>query len=90
MARSLDLGEGDEVIIETKVGSIKQYVKFNEYIDPRVVYCDYGWWFAEKGIQDQYGWRESNINILTDDEDFVEPLIGTTTQRGMFCNIKKA
>ncbi|MBW1887388.1 MAG: molybdopterin-dependent oxidoreductase [Deltaproteobacteria bacterium] len=89
LALSLNLREGDEVIIETKMGSIKQYVKFNESIDPRVVYCDYGWWFAEKGSQDQYGWQESNINILTDDGQFVEPLIGTTTQRGMFCNIKK-
>jgi len=89
LAISCDFREGDEVIIETKMGSIRQYVRFNESLDPRIVYCDYGWWFAEKGSQDQYGWQEANINILTDDDQFVEPLIGTTTQRGMFCTIRK-
>ena len=90
LGQACNLTEGDEVIIETRMGGIKQTVKFNEFMDPRVVFCDYGWWFAEKGSQDQYGWQESNINMLTDDSHYVEPLIGTTTQRGMFCKIRKA
>jgi anaerobic selenocysteine-containing dehydrogenase len=90
LARERGLSEGQEAIIETAVGSIKQYVVLDDALDPRVVYADYGWWFAEKGADDLYGWQDSNINILTDDTRFVEPLIGTTTQRGMYCNIRSA
>jgi anaerobic selenocysteine-containing dehydrogenase len=89
-ATACGVQDGDVAVIETETGSIKQSVKINESIDSRVVYADYGWWFAEKGSESLYGWEESNINVITNDRSSVEPLIGTTTQRGMYCNIKKA
>lgn len=89
LARTLGLVEGDMALIETETGSIQQHVKLNESIDPRVLYTDYGWWVSETGNQDPYGWQESNINILTDDTSSIEPLIGTTMQRGIRCNIRR-
>lgn len=82
-----DLKEGDEASIKTHMGEIRQEVRLNKLIDPRVIYTDYGWWFPEKGTSDLYGWQEGNVNILTDDSS-VEPIAGTTILRGASCNIK--
>jgi anaerobic selenocysteine-containing dehydrogenase len=90
LAAARDLLEGDLVSIETPTGEIKQHVKLNGSLDPRVVHCAYGWWFPEKGSENMYGWEDANINMLTDDGSYVEPLIGTTTLRGMYCAVKKA
>ncbi|MFW9990589.1 MAG: molybdopterin-dependent oxidoreductase, partial [Candidatus Odinarchaeota archaeon] len=66
-AEKLDIQEGDWVVIETKRGRIKQKALVSPDVDPRVIAVDFGWWFPEKGSSTLFGWKESNINILTDD-----------------------
>jgi anaerobic selenocysteine-containing dehydrogenase len=87
-----DLGilEGDMVYIETKRGRIKQKAMLNEGIDPRVVGLSYAWWFPEQGVESLHGWKESNINILTDNKPPYNPQIGSANLRGILCKVYKA
>ncbi len=41
------IGDGDEVIIETKYGAITQRARVTDIIHPRVVSAALGWWFPE-------------------------------------------
>ncbi len=88
-AGRLGIQEGDWVYIETKRGKIKQKATLTAGIDPRVVGIDYAWWFPEKGLSSLYGWAESNINILTDDNLPFNREIGSTNLRGILCKIYK-
>jgi anaerobic selenocysteine-containing dehydrogenase len=83
------ISEGDWVWVATKRGRIRQKAIFSEDIDPRVVGVDYAWWFPEKGIEDLYGWGESNINILTDDSPPYGRELGTPNLRGILCRVYK-
>jgi len=88
-AKSLGIEDGDWVYIENKRGRVKQRAVLSEGIDPRVVAPSYGWWFPEQSVESLYGWRESNINILTDSEPPYNPQIGSTNLRGTLCRIYK-
>jgi anaerobic selenocysteine-containing dehydrogenase len=89
-AGRLGIEEGDWVCIETKRGRIKQRATLSTGIAPRVVGADYAWWFPEEGISSLYGWAESNINILTDDEPPFNREMGSTNLRGVLCKVYKA
>ena len=88
-ARPLGVEEGDWVHIETKRGRIRQRARLSEDIDPRVVGLDYGWWYPERGAKGNFGWDESNVNMLTDDEPPFSPEMGSSNLRGILCNIHK-
>jgi thiosulfate reductase/polysulfide reductase chain A len=89
-AANLGIREGDQVYIENARGRIKQTAALSEDVHPRVVNVAYGWWFPERGIDEEYGWKEANINILTDDSPPYSPEIGSPTMRGFVCRISKA
>jgi anaerobic selenocysteine-containing dehydrogenase len=88
-AKNLGIEDGDWVYIENKRGRVKQRAVLTEGIDPRVVAPSYGWWFPEQSVESLYGWRESNINILTDSEPPYNPQIGSTNLRGTLCRVYK-
>ncbi len=88
-ALELEVKEGDWVSIETKIGTIRQKAKLNSGIDPRVAIASFGWWFPERKDLDLFGWKESNLNILTDNNPPYEPAIGSTLLRGIPCRINK-
>jgi anaerobic selenocysteine-containing dehydrogenase len=88
-ASGLNIKEGDWVWVATKRGRIRQKAVFSEEIDPRVVGVDYAWWFPEKGAESQYGWAESNINMLTDNRPPFSRELGATNLRGIVCKIYK-
>jgi len=88
-AATLHINEGDWVWVATKRGRIRQKAVLSQDLDPRVVGVDYAWWYPEKGAQDQYGWRESNINMLTDDSAPYSRELGTTNLRGVVCKVYK-
>jgi len=88
-ASKLGVKEGDWVHISTRRGHIKQRAGLLESLDPRVVEVDYAWWFPEKGPTVQYGWQESNINILTDDNPPFNREMGSANMRGIFCRVDK-
>ncbi|MBW1730676.1 MAG: hypothetical protein JRH08_08155 [Deltaproteobacteria bacterium] len=88
-ATEYGIQQGDWVFIQTKRGKIKQKAMITPDIAPGTIGVDYGWWFPEKGNGDLYGWADSNINILTDDERPYGKELGSPTLRGIACKITK-
>ena len=86
-AERLGIREGDEVVIKTNIGAIKQRAKIEEKLDDRVICADYAWWFPEKR---DLGWEESNINLITDDGPPYGKELGTVTLRGFLVEVEKA
>ena len=66
-AKSLGIGNGEWVWIETKRGRCKQTAKLTLGIDPRVVMAQHGWWFPEEEGAEPSLFKtfESNINVVT-------------------------
>jgi anaerobic selenocysteine-containing dehydrogenase len=89
-AEKSGLKEGDMVYIETKKGRMLQRLFFNPDLAPRVIFADFGWWFPEEGESNLYGWRKSNINVLTESGPPYEIAMGTKQLRGIPCRIYKA
>jgi len=89
-ASRFGIGEGDWVSIETKRGMIRQMVKLSSDIDPRVIMLSFGWWFPERKDLELSGWKESNLNILTDNGPPYEPAVGSTPLRAVLCRVYKA
>jgi anaerobic selenocysteine-containing dehydrogenase len=89
-ANELGINDGDWVFIENERGRIKQKATLSNDIDARVVIADYGWWFPEKDSDTLYGWSESNINVLTDNNPPYSPELGSCNMRGILCKIYKA
>jgi len=88
-AINLLLKEGDWACIETPIGTIRQKVAFDASLHPTVVIAAYGWWFPERTDLELSGWKESNINILTDNTPPYEPAIGSTNLRAIPCRVYK-
>jgi len=89
-AQRHDIKDGDWVIIESLRGKIKQKAELTIGIDPCVVHAEYGWWFSEVASPD-HGWRESNVNLLTDNNpDTCDPAMGSTNLRASLCKISPA
>jgi anaerobic selenocysteine-containing dehydrogenase len=89
-AISLRIADGDWVSIETQRGKIKQRAKLAEEIDQRVVILSFGWWFPERKDLALSGWKESNINVLTDSNPPYDAVIGSTPLRAVLCRISKS
>ena len=82
--------DGDWVYLESPRGRAKQRAKLTTGIDPRVVAAQHGWWFPEIKSPD-HGWRESNINLLTDnDPSGYDPAMGSTNLRVLLCKLYRA
>lgn len=89
-AFELGISNGDWVYIENEKGRIKQKAALMEGIDPRVVIADFGWWYPEKAASDDlHGARESNYNILTDDQKPFGRELGSPHLKGIACKIYK-
>jgi anaerobic selenocysteine-containing dehydrogenase len=89
-AVKLGLNEGDRVCIETPRGKIRQLLRLNAHLDPRVVIAAFGWWFPEQGPDQLYGWQEANLNLLTDDSPPLDPAMGSANLRGFMCRVYRA
>ena len=89
-AARLGLSQADMVFIETPQGKIKQRLRVNADLDPRVVIVALGWWFPERGPVDLYDWREANLNLLTDSAPPHDPAMGSPNLRGLVCKVYKA
>ncbi|MFO1377904.1 MAG: molybdopterin-dependent oxidoreductase [Steroidobacteraceae bacterium] len=87
-AAARGIAEGDWVRIRSPRGEIRMRAKLFDGIDPRVVGAEFGWWFPEKGPPD-YGWDESNINVLTADGPPLDPGMGATNLKGLMCEVVK-
>ena len=89
-AKKSGIADGAQIYIVTRRGKIRQRAALSSDIDPRVIVVDYGWWFPEDGPTDLYGWKKSNINILTDDKPPYNREMGSSNLRGVPCKVYKA
>ncbi len=89
-AEKLGIKEGDWIYIENKQGRIKQKATLSPNIDPRVIIVDFGWWYPERDASDQYGWAESNVNVLTSNKPPFNREVGSPNTRGIACKVYKA
>jgi anaerobic selenocysteine-containing dehydrogenase len=87
-AKKFGLEEGKWICIETKMGSVKQRLSLNKKIDPHVVIAALGWWFPERGPNSQYGWRDSNVNVLSSCGPDFDPSTGGVALRGIPCRVR--
>jgi anaerobic selenocysteine-containing dehydrogenase len=86
VAREQGIADGDWVYVESPRGRVKLKASLFDGIDPRVVSTEFGWWFPEKGAPN-YGWDESNINVLTMDGPPLDPGMGATNLKGLMCKV---
>ncbi len=80
------ISQGDWVFIETQRGKITQKAKFLPDMPENVVSCEMGWWYPEAGAP-EYGWRESNVNILTVGQPPCDDIGGAYQLRALLCRI---
>ncbi len=79
--------EGDWVIIESPRGRCLQRAKLTLGIDPRMIGAQHAWWFPEKDSPG-HGWRDANINLLTDNHPSTcDAAMGATNLRVLLCRI---
>jgi len=87
-AKNLGVEDGDWVWIENSRGKIKQRARLTEGIHPSVVHSQHGWWFPEKDPP-EYGFKESNINLLTGGMPYYDPHTGSESWRSFLCKVYK-
>ena len=79
--------DGDWVIIESRRGKVRQRAKLAIGRDPRIVSAQHAWWFPEK-TDPGHGWRDSNINLLTEDDlEGMDPAMGASNLKTALCRI---
>lgn len=92
LAEKLGIEAGDWCWIETRRGRIKQRANVEPSVDPRVVYCQRGWWYPERDPKgtDPFGCLESNVNVITSvDDEHCDPIGGSWANRGLLCKVYK-
>jgi anaerobic selenocysteine-containing dehydrogenase len=88
-AQKYEIATGDEVTVISPHGRIRLKARLTESLHTNVVSADYGWWFPEKGENELFAWRESNVNVLTSGHPPFDPVLGTTRLRNIPCQIEK-
>ncbi len=88
-AAGLGIDDGDEVVIETKYGKVKQFARLTDRVDPRVVCAAHGWWFPEGDPEKQYDWERSNFNMLTSVKKLGREY-GTPNVKALACRVRRA
>ena len=88
VAMDHNINDGDWVIVSSPRGSIRLKAFVTENIHPDVINLEHGWWFPEKGSPD-YGFLESNANVLTSNDPPYDSAFGTYQLRGLLCRIEK-
>lgn len=80
--------DGDEVVIETRSGSIVQVAHLTDTVHPRVVNAAYGWWFPPGEEKGPFDWESSNFNMLTSAKGLGKEF-GTPNMKGTGCRIRR-
>jgi anaerobic selenocysteine-containing dehydrogenase len=91
-AKSLGIGNGEWVWIETKRGRCKQKAKLTLGIDPRVITAQHGWWFPEEQGAEPSLFKtfESNINVVVHPYGFQGKAGLGAPLKAMLCKVYKA
>ncbi len=84
-AALLEIEEGEWVWIETPEGRVTMRAKLFDGIAEDVVSAQHAWWFPEKNSP-EYGWKESNVNLLFGDTEY-DPDTGSESLRSTLCRV---
>lgn len=91
-AESLDIANGETVILETAKGEIRLIAKLSDKVAPDVVCTQHGWGEGCSELdlpgQDVYSAKGSNVNLIYTDS-VSDPVSGSIQMRGFPCNVKK-
>ncbi len=87
-AARFDIRDGDDVVIETKHGTVTQKALVTDIIHPRVISASLGWWFPEGDPAGQYDWQSANFNMLTSTGKLGKEY-GTPNLKNMPCRIRR-
>lgn len=82
------IGDGDQVVIETKYGEIRQVAKITDIVHPRVISAALGWWFPEADATRQFDWKSANFNMLTSIGKLGKEF-GTPNIKNLPCRIRR-
>jgi anaerobic selenocysteine-containing dehydrogenase len=80
--------QGDEVVIETRLGAITQIAHLTDRVHKRVISGSHGWWFPEGKPETLYEWERSNFNMLTSTANLGKEF-GTPNLKGIGCRIRR-
>ena len=87
-AEKYGLKAGDMIYVETVKGRIQQRLELADHLDPRTVMASFGWWFPDLASH-EYGWRNANLNVLTDNDPPYDGPTGSIHLRGIPCRVYK-
>jgi anaerobic selenocysteine-containing dehydrogenase len=87
-AHALGLKEDEWIYIETRKGRVKQILKLDAHLHPKLVFPSMGWWFPEEP-EDLFQFRKSNINVLTQSEPPYDPEVGAVELGSIPCRVYK-
>ena len=88
-AARYNLEDGGMAIIESPRGRITMKVKVTPGILPGMVAAPHAWWFPEKR-DPEHGWRDANINVLTDSGPPYDAGAGSVSIRTLLCRVRPA
>jgi anaerobic selenocysteine-containing dehydrogenase len=91
-AEALGIQEKDWVTMETPLGSIRLQAKLKEWLHPRIVCTQHGWWQGCKELDlptyDPFSDKGANVNRLVSN-DLADPITGSVPHKSYMCNIRK-
>ena len=90
-AQQRSISEGDWVSVRSPHGKICQRAKFDDSLDPRVVWAEYGWWqnndaLGMKGY-DPLADTGANFSRLISDQSS-DPISGSLALRSYLCDVE--
>ena len=88
-AKKFGLKEKEWIYIETKKGRVKQKLRLDPNLNPKLVFPSMGWWFPEEP-EDHFQFRKSNINVLTSCDPPYDPELGAVELGAIPCKVYKA
>lgn len=88
-AARYNLQDGAMAVIESPRGSISMKVKVTPGVLRGMVAAPHCWWFPEKTSPD-HGWREANVNMLTDSGPPYDAYAGSVSIRTLLCRVRPA
>ncbi|CAM5718654.1 DNA alkylation repair protein [Streptomyces canarius] len=77
--------DGAWVLVSARGRTVRMRARVTDTIAPDVVVAAATWWYPERGADG--GWRESNLNRLTGDDDENEEM-GSSNFRGIRCAVR--
>jgi anaerobic selenocysteine-containing dehydrogenase len=88
-AAALGVAHDQMVWVETPMGKVRQVVRLDPGMHPRVVHADSHMWYPEREAEGDahYGVWESNINAIIPDGEGYSDYAGDCYMRGLICKI---